>query len=245
MTFEQHCHLPEREDDVVGQVGQGAPDPRGVLLRQLRARREAGQLGDPRQDLQLGGRIAGLALSRPDGAEERIACRALVLACNGFGGNRALVRRHTPEMAEALYFGHPGNEGDALVWGEALGAATRHLSGYQGHGSVAHPHGILITWATITEGGVQVSAVGRRFCDETQGYSEAAAQVLAQPGGIAWTVFDGRIAGIARQFEDFRAAEAASAILTAQSWEGLAAAMSSSSVLVMLNSLRLRVRPMP
>jgi fumarate reductase flavoprotein subunit len=172
------------------------------------------------------GRVAGLALSRPDGAEERIACRALVLACNGFGGNKGLVCRHIPEMAEALYFGHPGNEGDALVWGEALGAATRHLSGYQGHGSVAHPHGILITWATITEGGVQVNAEGRRFCDETQGYSEQAAQVLAQPGGIAWTVFDGRIAGIARQFEDFRAAEAAGAILTAQSWERLAAAMS-------------------
>jgi fumarate reductase flavoprotein subunit len=172
------------------------------------------------------GRIAGLALSRPDGAEERIACRALVLACNGFGANRALVRRHIPEMAEALYFGHPGNEGDALAWGEALGAATRHLSGYQGHGSVAHPHGILITWATITEGGVQVNAEGRRFCDETQGYSEEAAQVLAEPGGIAWTVFDGRIAGIARQFEDFRAAEAAGAILSGPSWERLAAAMS-------------------
>ena len=63
----------------------------------------------------------------------------------------------SPNSANALYFGHEGNQGDALLWGQTLGAATRHLSGHQGHGSVAHPHGILITWATITEGGFQVN----------------------------------------------------------------------------------------
>ncbi|HZB36752.1 MAG TPA: FAD-dependent oxidoreductase [Beijerinckiaceae bacterium] len=161
------------------------------------------------------GRVAGLALVRPDGSEERIACRAMTLACSGYGGNKALVACHIPEMAEALYFGHLGNQGDALVWGEALGAAVRDLSGHQGHGSVAYPHGILITWATVTEGGVQVNLKGRRFSDETQGYSEQAAQVLAQPEGLAWTVFDERIAAVARQFEDFRKAEAAGVIITA------------------------------
>ena len=78
------------------------------------------------------------------------------------------------------------------------------LGAFQGHGNVAHPHGILITWATIMEGGIQVNAEGRRFWDETQGYSEAAAAVLAQPNAIAWAVFDARIAGIARQFADNR-----------------------------------------
>ena len=66
-------------------------------------------------------------------------------------------------MQGALYFGHHGNRGDAVLWGEALGAKLAHLPGYQGHGSVAHPHGILITWATIMEGGFQVDAGGERF----------------------------------------------------------------------------------
>ncbi len=44
-------------------------------------------------------------------------------------------------------------------------------------------------------------------------FPSRAAEVLRQPDGIAWTVFDGRIAAIARQFEDFRQAEAAGAIL--------------------------------
>ena len=168
------------------------------------------------------GRIAGLTLRRPDGTEERIGCAALVLACNGYGGNKDLVRRHIPGLADALYFGHAGNQGDAVLWGEALGAATRHLSGHQGHGSVAHPAGILITWATITEGGVQVNLRGRRFSDESHGYSEQAAKVLEQPEGLAWTVFDERISGIARQFEDFRQAEAAGAVLSADTVPALA-----------------------
>ena len=171
------------------------------------------------------GRIAGVGIARPDGTADRIGCDVLVLACNGYGGNRALVARHIPELAGALYFGHPGNQGDALLWGEALGAATRHLSGHQGHGSVAHPHGILITWATITEGGFQVNAEGARFHNEARGYSEAASPVIAAPGGVAWTVFDGRIAGIARQFEDFRNAESAGAVALAPDIEGLAARM--------------------
>jgi fumarate reductase flavoprotein subunit len=107
-------------------------------------------------------------------------------------------------------------------WGEALGLALRDLSGHQGHGSVAHPHGILITWATIMEGGCQVNRLGRRFSDESCGYSEQAALVLAQPDGVAFNVFDARIAAIARQFEDFRTAEAAGAVLEAATVEKLA-----------------------
>ncbi len=168
------------------------------------------------------GGVCGVGFARPDGAREEIGCRAIVLACNGYGGNKARVAKHIPELTDALYFGHPGNQGDALEWGEALGAATRHLSGYQGHGSVAHPHGILITWATMTEGGFQVDQSGQRFSDESHGYSEQAEKVLQQRDGLAWSIFDGRIAGIARQFEDFQTAEAAGAVLTATSLADLA-----------------------
>ena len=171
------------------------------------------------------GRIRGIEVRRGDGARERIGCDALILACNGYGGNPELVRRFIPEMAAALYFGHPGNRGDAVLWGEALGARLAHLGAYQGHGSVATPHNILISWAVIMLGGIQVDAQGRRFCDESRGYSEAAADVLRQPGGFAWDVFDARIAEVARQFEDFRNAERAGALLSAQTIAELAAAM--------------------
>ncbi len=172
------------------------------------------------------GRVRGLVICRPDGSVERIGCGALVLGCNGYGGNRALVAEHIPALRDALYFGHPGNQGDAVLWGQALGAALKHMSGHQGHGSVAHPHGILVTWATMTEGGFQVNASGERFWDESSGYSEAALAVLGQPGGIAFDIFDERIAGIARQFEDFRRAEAAGAVVQAESSDELARRLS-------------------
>lgn len=159
-------------------------------------------------------RITGVEATRPDGGVERIGCDRLILACNGFGGNPEMVRTHMPDIGEALYFGHDGNQGEAVNWGMALGAASRHLGAFQGHGNVAHPHGILITWATITQGGFQVNALGQRFWNEAQGYSEAARAVLAQPGGTAVAIFDGRIAGIARQFADFRDAEAQGAVRT-------------------------------
>jgi fumarate reductase flavoprotein subunit len=161
------------------------------------------------------GHLRGAGYRRPDGELETIGCQAVILACNGYGGATDLVAQHIPEMAAALYFGHAGNQGDALRWGEDLGAEAVHLTAYQGHGSVAHPHGVLITWATVMNGGFQVNSAGRRFSDETHGYSEQAVAVLAQPGGIAWTIFDESIATTARQFQDFRDAEAVGAIVTA------------------------------
>ena len=98
----------------------------------------------------------------------------------------------------------------------------KHLGAFQGHGNVAHPHGILISWAVIMEGGFQVNLEGRRFWNETQGYSEAAAAVLAQPEGVAWAIYDDRIAGVARQFVDFQEAEAQGAVLWADSIAQLA-----------------------
>jgi fumarate reductase flavoprotein subunit len=169
------------------------------------------------------GFIEGIEVTSRDGAHETIGCGALVLACNGYGGNAELVRRHIPEMGDALYFGHPGNQGDAVLWGEALGAHLAALSGSQGHGSVATPHNILITWAAITEGGFQVNREGKRFHNEALGYSEAAAEVLQQPGAIAFDIFDSRIGGVARQFEDFKNAERAGAVIAADSIHELAA----------------------
>jgi len=171
-----------------------------------------------------GGRVAGVEIERPDRARERVGCSAMVLACNGYGGNPDLVRRFIPEMAEAIYFGHTGNQGDALRWGEALGGCGRDLGSYQGHGSVAHPHGILITWALMMEGGFQVNLEGRRFSSEHRGYSEQAVDVLRQPQAMAIDVYDARLHALGLEFEDYRSAVAAGAVRSAETIEGLAEA---------------------
>ncbi len=167
------------------------------------------------------GRVTGLTIRRPDGSRDNIGCDALVLACNGYGGNQDLVRRHIPQMADALYFGHPGNTGDAILWGQRLGAQLDDLSAYQGHGSVAHPQGILVTWALMMEGAFQVNLRGERFSNEHDGYSEQAERVLAQPEGTVWNIYDSRLHELGKQFDDYRQAIALGAIRRADDAESL------------------------
>lgn len=167
-------------------------------------------------------RAVGVDYLRPDGRRESLGCDALLLACNGFGGNAQMVRTLLPEMGEAAFGGHVGNDGSAILWGTALGARLRDLGGYQGHGSWVTPQGALMSWAVMMEGGVQLNCEGRRFHDETQGYSEAAVHVLAQPGGIAWNVFDTPLLALARGFPDFCEAEAAGALRRCESVAALA-----------------------
>ncbi len=163
---------------------------------------------------------------RPNGQTEAVEYDALVLACSGFGGNPSMVKKYLPEIADALYFGHAGNQGDALRWGEAMGAAAAHLGAYQGHGSVAVPQNVLITWALMVEGGIQVNAEGRRFSNEHLGYSEQCLPVLRQPGGIAWCIYDERLHQLGMTFPDYRDAHAAGAVKASPDLPGLAKTLS-------------------
>jgi fumarate reductase flavoprotein subunit len=169
------------------------------------------------------GRIAGLEIVRADGSTDRIGCDTLVLACCGFGGDAGMVRRWIPDMADAVYHGHPGNQGDAVRWGEALGAGIADMTGYQGHGGLAVGHGVPILWPLIVEGGVQVNEAGERFSNEATGYSEQAARVNAQPGRFAWSVFDERLHQLMLGFDDYHDALKAGAVRRADSVRQLAA----------------------
>lgn len=167
-------------------------------------------------------RLHGVGYVRPDGQTERLRCDVVLLACNGFGGAAPWVKKFLPEMAEATYAGHVGNDGSAIAWGQQLGARLADLGAYQGHGSWAVPQGALISWALMMEGGVQINALGQRFHDETQGYSEAAVHVLAQPGGVAWNVLDDALLAFAQEFPDFVAAQSAGAVQHADDVSALA-----------------------
>ena len=151
-----------------------------------------------------------------------MGCHAIVLACNGYGGNPEMVAELIPDMKDALYFGHAGNQGEAIAWGRELGAGMTDLGGFQGHGSVAHPHGILVSWALMMEGGIQVNRDGRRFSNEHDGYSEQARRVIAQPGGVVWNIYDQRLHDFAQDFDDYRQAEMAGAVRQAATIDELA-----------------------
>ena len=139
------------------------------------------------------GRVVGVEIERPDGARERIGCKALILAMGGFAANAALVARHMPEAAAAGYNGHEGSRGDAMAIGHRLGCALADMGAYQGYGMLTDPQGISVPPGVVVEGGLLVNAHGRRFVDEMADIAGMVHPVLAQPGGGAWVIFDAAI----------------------------------------------------
>jgi fumarate reductase flavoprotein subunit len=139
----------------------------------------------------------------PDRDPEAVVARNVVIATNGFAARSDMVSHFLPEIGSALYHGGDGSTGDAIEIGEALGADMAFMDSYQGHGSVATPHGVIMTWAAVMHGAVLLNSNGERFGDETSGYSEYAVPVLRQPGGIAWVVLDKRIDEECRAFRDY------------------------------------------
>ena len=213
---------------------QAAADAAGVVVL---TQSQVTELWADRQQ-----RIHGVGFVRPDGQVERLRCDVVLLACNGFGGAKSMVNELLPEMAEATYAGHVGNDGSAIAWGRQLGARLADLGAYQGHGSWAVPQGALISWALMMEGGVQINAHGERFHNETRGYSEAAVQVLAQPGGVAWNVFDDALLAFAQDFPDFVSAQNAGAVQHAADAAALAQLIGCS--LGTLQATLSAIRPM-
>ncbi|MDL2403355.1 FAD-dependent oxidoreductase [Rhizobium mayense] len=156
-----------------------------------------------------------------NGEDKVIGAGAVVLATGGYGADASLVARHIPGMANAVYCGHHGSTGDALRWGETLGAATADLGGYQGH-CVADGPDLPVTWALVIRGGFQVNSTGRRFSNEMSGYSEQASEVLGQPGGTAWTIYDKRCEEPALTFQDYHRVLESGAVVQADTVAELA-----------------------
>ncbi|NNE88285.1 MAG: FAD-binding protein [Silicimonas sp.] len=146
---------------------------------------------------------------------ETIRARKVLLATNGFAADPAMVAEYCPEIARAEYFGAPGSTGDAVRWGQALGAALGNMGAYQGYAAVAYPQGQLLSWTTLEKGGVLVSETGLRFGNEDLGYSGFASHVMKQ-GAFAWAIYDARIHKVAEAEEEYAEMSAMGAVTWAE-----------------------------
>lgn len=138
------------------------------------------------------GRVIGAELEGPGTGSRRVLAKKVILATGGFGGNTALKREYCPDIAEAPFFGAPGSEGDALLWGRALGAQLANIGAYQPHGSVAYPHRHLLTWSAAEKGAFYVNRAGERFANENIGYS-GFGSISRRYGNEVYAIYDTRI----------------------------------------------------
>jgi fumarate reductase flavoprotein subunit len=209
----------KRGEDLLGAMGREA-EARGVDL-----------MTDAHVDRLFAdatGCVRGVRLRRPDGSEELVGCKALVLATSGFGANHDMVRQFIPGFGSApnyRYFGHEGNQGEGIAWGMQLGAEVACMDAFQGYGALADGYGMTCNYDMVMQGGIVVNAEGRRFSHELADISGQALVVLNQPGGYGWIIFDDARRATVEDLPEFVALRDLAAVRSAPDAAGLARAI--------------------
>ena len=153
------------------------------------------------------GRITGIACRNEDGLHE-IRCKSVVLACGGFEANQAMRAQYLGAGWDLCKVrGTKYNTGDGIQMALDIGA--------QPFGHWSGPHAAPIdanagdyeagfldpanrrnrTHRYAWTAGIMVNTEGRRFVDEGEDfhgytYAKFGAEILKQPGGIAFQIFD-------------------------------------------------------
>lgn len=138
-----------------------------------------------------GDRVVGVTAERA-GEPFRLEAACVALTTGGFSANRDMLAEFIPEMAEAPNIGSKCDNGDGIRWGQAAGAALSLMSGYQSRDCIFED-GTRVTPPVLNEGGIAINRTGRRFVNEREDYSALARVYRAQPGGVAYFIWDGRI----------------------------------------------------
>jgi fumarate reductase flavoprotein subunit len=148
------------------------------------------------------GGVAGVAL-RPDRRGATSLRGPVVLACGGFVGDDDLVAQHCPTVAKLPYLGPAGAKGDALRLAAPLGPAVRHVAACAVTPLLAQPSHLAVSRAVIEHGGILVNQRGQRFTDESQASLPLALTVRAEPGRVAYLLFDERVAAAVSAHDPF------------------------------------------
>src|SRR5690606_19434709 len=72
-------------------------------------------------------------VAESSGGKQRIKAKKVILATNGFGGNKRMVEKYIPEIKDALYFGYEANTGEGIEMAVNIGADVSNMTAYQGH----------------------------------------------------------------------------------------------------------------
>jgi fumarate reductase flavoprotein subunit len=165
-----------------------------VVGRHHRIRLRAGT--EVTQLLQGDGGVTGVAV-KPDRRGSPTISGRVLLACGGFVADDTLVGQHCPQVSGLPVLGAPHATGDGLRLASTTAAQTRALDRCEVTALVALPAQLEVPATMIARGAILVNQAGRRFADERLDPLALAQQVRAQPGHVAYLVFDDRIAAAA------------------------------------------------
>ncbi|MBI4330351.1 MAG: FAD-dependent tricarballylate dehydrogenase TcuA [Chloroflexi bacterium] len=194
-------------------------------------------------------KVSGVTILGKEGFRD-IRSKAVVLACGGFESNREWRAKYLgPGWDLVRPRGTKYNTGDGLRMALETGAQP------SGHWSGCHAIAIDYDYSRIPEGediplvinrrdcllGVQVNVNGMRFMDEGKDlrnymYATVGRQIIQQPQGMAWQIFDGKVTG--RLDSDYRNAPS----VTANSIEELAGKLRAPALTRTIDEFNAAVR---
>ncbi|MCG2624112.1 flavocytochrome c [Arthrobacter sp. I2-34] len=141
------------------------------------------------------GRVVAVVVDTPEGKQSFTARAGIVLATGGFSRGTDLLKIFAPEQLAAIPYGGKGNTGDGLKMAWKLGAGVADMSSvsatYGSHPETGEEFHELLT--AYYMGAIIVNKHGRRFVDESQDYKTLGREVLGQPEGLGFEIFDAKV----------------------------------------------------
>ncbi|KAI0647696.1 FAD/NAD-P-binding domain-containing protein [Trametes meyenii] len=158
--------------------------------------------------------VVGVAVDR-EGTRLELRAPAVILACGGFEANKDLRGKHLgADWERAKVRGTPYNTGDGLMLAQRVGArlagdfAGCHSTCWDANAPADRGDRVLSNQFTKSGYplGLMLNVRGARFVDEgadfrNYTYAKFGRAILAQPGGIAFQVWDSTVTGLLRKEE--------------------------------------------
>lgn len=140
------------------------------------------------------GAIRGLVAKRADGSEFEIETRSVVIASGGFIGNQEMLKKYFPYYDDKFGGFYVAMQGEGIGLAEQAGGALEDYATLvkEAPGSSDEMSERALTLSCREPYSMWVNKLGRRFTDETIGFSlqTCTNAVLNQPEKQAWTLLD-------------------------------------------------------
>lgn len=151
------------------------------------------------------GKVTGIVVKDSEG-EYNITANNVVLATGGYAANSELIKKYAPQWAGLPFTSSPGSTGDAIAMVESFNASLKFMDAIRMNPSVYTVNGASYSLsAARAEGGILVNSDGKRFCnDYFTDYTQLSKWLMAQKGGIAFTVIDDKAMQKSKRLRGFK-----------------------------------------
>jgi len=149
------------------------------------------------------GTVTGVDLTRVRRSDPPGMDGTVLLACGGYAGADAVVQEWCPAVAELPALSCESATGAGLALARQVGARVERLEAVAVTPLLAIPANLTVDPVLVTLGGVLINQMGRRFVSETADPASVAKAVRAQPGKLAYLLFDEETAHVAAERNPF------------------------------------------